>query len=86
MSRFLMRVATASGLLPRYCAAVIDSTRPDRHKQGTEQLAARVPRDDRPGKRATFLPSAQVVEELVRLGPDLSTLAEELRSRLTDRT
>jgi hypothetical protein len=51
--------------------------------QGTEQLAARVPRHDRPGKRATYLPSAQVIEELGRLGPDLSTIANDLRNSLT---
>jgi hypothetical protein len=80
---FFSRVGAAPGLLPRYCAAVIDSTRPDRHTQGTEQLAARVPRHDRAGKRARYLPSTQVIEELGRLGPDLSTIADDLRESLT---
>jgi hypothetical protein len=70
--------------LPRYCAAVIDSTHPDLRRQGTEQLPARPGRPGRPAKRGTYLPSAQVVEELVSLGPDLSTIADELRSRLTE--
>jgi hypothetical protein len=32
----------------------------------------------------TCRPSAVVVAELARLGPDLSTLAEELRARLSE--
>jgi hypothetical protein len=60
---------------------MIDSTGPDLRTQGTEQLPARPARLVR---RAGYLPSDQVIEELVRLGPDLSTLAEELRSRLTE--
>jgi hypothetical protein len=32
------------------------------------------------------MPSAQVVQELASLGPDLSKLAEELRQRLSDST
>jgi hypothetical protein len=35
-------------------------------------------------RRKQYLPSAQVVQELASLGPDLSTLAEELRQRLSD--
>jgi len=38
----------------------------------------------RPGKRRTYLPSAQVVEELVSLGPDLTTIVDDLRSRLVE--
>jgi hypothetical protein len=37
-------------------------------------------------RRKQYLPSAQVVQELASLGPDLSTLAEELRQRLSDAT
>jgi hypothetical protein len=44
---------------------------------------------ERPGgtrrRRPRYLPSAQVVQELASIG-DLSKLAEELRSRLTDGT
>jgi hypothetical protein len=42
---------------------------------------------ERPGgrrRRPRYLPSEQVVKELASLGPDLSTLADELRSRLSD--
>ena len=35
-------------------------------------------------RQQQYLPSAQVVEELVSLGPDLSNLADDLRQRLTD--
>jgi hypothetical protein len=35
-------------------------------------------------KRTQYLPSEQVVKELVSLGPDLSKLANELRNRLSD--
>jgi hypothetical protein len=38
----------------------------------------------RVGTRGTYRPSAQVVAELARLGPDLSTLAEELRAYLSE--
>jgi hypothetical protein len=63
---------------------MIDSTRPDLRRQGSEELAARAPRHDRPGKRAKYLPSPQVIEELGQLGPDLSTIADDLRSRLSE--
>jgi hypothetical protein len=36
--------------------------------------------------RPRYLPSEQVVKELASLGTDLSTLADELRSRLSDPT
>ena len=62
----------------------MDSTRPDLRWQGPEQLPARPVWPGRPGKRGKYLPSDQVVEELVRLGPDLSTIAAELRSRLSE--
>jgi hypothetical protein len=67
-----------------YCAAVTDSTRPDQGRQGAEQALAKRAGQGRLGKRGTYLPSAQVLEEMVRLGPDLSTIAAELRSRLTE--
>jgi hypothetical protein len=35
-------------------------------------------------RRKRYLPSEQVVNELVSLVPDLSNLADELRNRLTD--
>jgi len=35
-------------------------------------------------RRTRYLPSEQVLKELVSLGTDLSTLADELRSRLSD--
>jgi hypothetical protein len=74
------RVSRAASVLPsRYGAAVTDSTRPDPRRQGAEQLAAR---PGRPGKRAGYLPAAQVIEELSRL--DLTTIADELRIRLTE--
>jgi hypothetical protein len=57
---------------------VTDSTQADLRRKTTEKPPGRV------GKRGSYLPSAQVVEELARLGPDLSTLAEELRSRLSE--
>jgi hypothetical protein len=63
---------------------VIDSTRADLRRQGTEQPPARPVLPGRAGKRGKYLPSAQVVEELVSLGPDLSTIAAELRNRLTE--
>ena len=71
-------------LVPRYCAAMIDSTRTDLGRQSADQLPARADRQGRAGKRASYRPSAQVVEELGRLGPDLSTIAAELRTRLTE--
>jgi hypothetical protein len=33
-----------------------------------------------------YLPSEQVIKELVTLGPDLGTLADELRNRLSEPT
>jgi len=36
------------------------------------------------GARGSYLPSAQVLDELARLGPDLTTLAEELRTCLSE--
>jgi hypothetical protein len=59
-----------------YCASVTDSI--PLQRRATEEPPRRV------GKRGTYLPSAQVVPELARLGPDLSTLAEELRARLSE--
>ena len=48
-------------------------------------------RRDNPGDRSgdtrrqkRYLPSEQVVKKLVSLGPDLRTLADELRNRLSD--
>jgi hypothetical protein len=48
-------------------------------------------RCDNPGDRAAgarngtrYLPSEQVLKELVGLGPDLGKLADELRNRLSD--
>ena len=48
-------------------------------------------RRDNPGdrsgsarRRRRYLPSEQVIKELVNLGPDLGTLADELRNRLSD--
>jgi hypothetical protein len=35
-------------------------------------------------RRKQYLPSAEVVQELASLGPDLGKLAEELRQRLSD--
>jgi hypothetical protein len=59
-------------------AAVTDSTRPDmtHDSSGERPAGAR--------RRKQYLPSAQVVQELSTLGPDLSKLAEELRRRLSD--
>jgi len=63
---------------------VTDSTGTDLRKQNSEQPLPRPRRADREELRGGYLPSAQVVEELVRLGPDLSTIADELRSKLTE--
>jgi len=48
-------------------------------------------RRDDPGDRAAgarsrtrYLPSEQVLKDLVSLGPDLGKLADELRNRLSD--
>jgi len=67
-----------------YCAAVIDSTRTDLRRQSTDQLPARANGQGRSGKHGKYLPSDQVLEELVRIGPDLSTLADDLRNRLSE--
>jgi hypothetical protein len=48
----------------------------------TRDTPGEQPRDAR-GRRQ-YLPSAQVVEELASLGPDLAKLAEELHNRLSD--
>jgi hypothetical protein len=40
-------------------------------------------RRGRRAKRDRYLPSAQVLQELAILGPDLGTLAEDLRDRLS---
>ncbi len=63
--------------LYRYCAGVTDpkTTEPRRPVPDKAVRAGR--------RRARYLPSAQVVEELAAV-PDLSTLAEELRVRLTE--
>ncbi|HUB41283.1 MAG TPA: hypothetical protein VMA72_20765 [Streptosporangiaceae bacterium] len=58
-----------------------DLTRIDLARQGAEQPPTRRGRQGRPAK---YLPSSQVLEELVRLGPDLSAIADELRSRLSE--
>jgi hypothetical protein len=63
---------------------VIDSTRSDLRRQSTEPPPARQGLPGRAGKRGKYLPSTQVVEELVRFGPDLTTIADELRSRLSE--
>jgi hypothetical protein len=59
-------------------SAVTDSTWPDLR---SDELAER---SGRPRRRKQYRPSEQVVKELASLGPDLSTLAEELRARLSD--
>ncbi len=50
-------------------------------------------RDNRPvakiiplSRRRRWLPAAEIGHELVRLGPDTTGLAEELRAALTDTT
>ena len=63
---------------------MIDSTHPDLCREGSEQPPARRGLPGRPGKRRKYLPSAQVVEELVSLGPDLTTIVDDLRSRLVE--
>jgi hypothetical protein len=59
-----------------YCAAVTDST--PLRRPATEKPPRRL------GQRGSYLPSAQVLEELARLGPGLSTLAEELHTHLSE--
>lgn len=51
---------------------------PDVRMQGAEDLGA--DGIQRPGR---YLPSAQVLEELTALGPDLARLASDLRDRLS---
>jgi hypothetical protein len=60
-----------------YCAAVTDST-PLRPSPPAEKSPRSV------GRRGSYLPSAEVLDELARLGPGLSTLAEELRTCLSE--
>jgi hypothetical protein len=54
----------------------------------TDSTPLRPPSSQKPprrvGTRGTYRPSAQVVAELARLGPDLSNLAEELRACLSE--
>ena len=59
-------------------AAVTDSSLPDMRARGADYLG-------RDGKRRQghYLPSAQVLEELTVLGPDLARLASDLRDRLS---
>ena len=63
---------------------MIDSTPADLHREGSEQPPARRGLPGRPGRRRKYLPSAQVVEELASLGPDLTTIVDDLRSRLVE--
>jgi hypothetical protein len=67
-----------------YCAAVTDPIRADPGGQAAEQLPAGPLRQNLSGRRERCLPSAHVIEELVRVVPDLNTIAEELRIRLTE--
>jgi len=79
MVKILFRRVGAGRLAARITvAAVTDSTRPDvtHESSGERPTGAR--------RRKQYLPSAQVVQELSTLGPDLSKLAEELRRRLSD--
>jgi hypothetical protein len=54
----------------------------------TDSIPVRRPATQQPrgavGTRGSYLPSAQVLDELARLGPDLTTLAEELRTCLSE--
>ena len=59
-----------------YCAAVTDSIP---LPPPATQLPSR-----RGGQRGSYLPSVEVLEELARLGPGVSILAEELRARLSE--
>jgi len=63
---------------------MIDSTRPDLRWQSTEPPAGQPGLPRRPGKRGTYLPSAQVVDELGRLGPELATIVDDLRNRIDE--
>jgi hypothetical protein len=62
---------------------MIDST-PSELRREADQPPARRGLPGRPGKRRKYLPSAQVVEELASLGPDLTTIVDDLRSRLVE--
>jgi hypothetical protein len=68
----------ASGAQLTSVAAVTNSSRLD---IGTETSAEQ--RGERNRRRRTYLPSAQVLSELVSLGPDLSMLAADLHERLS---
>jgi hypothetical protein len=59
-------------------SAVTDSTWLDTRREDSGER----PRGAR--RRQSYLPSAQVVQELASLGPDLGKLADELRQRLSD--
>jgi hypothetical protein len=59
-------------------SAVTDSTWLDMRRDNSGERPAGGRR------RKQYLPSAQVVQELASLGPDLSKLADELRQRLSD--
>jgi len=74
--RHAERRCAKSGSAVTTVAAVTDST--PLHGPATEKPPRPI------GRRGSYLPSAQVLEELARLGPGLSTLAEELRTRLSE--
>jgi hypothetical protein len=61
-------------------SGVTDSTWPETRRDSPGE------RRGGPRRHTQYMPSAQVVQELASLGPDLSKLAEELRQRLSDST
>lgn len=65
---------------PRYCGELPPAR--NRGAQGQSPVARIVPLK----RRRQWLPAAEVIGELVRLGPDTTNLGEELRETLTQTT
>lgn len=73
------RRAGASGAQLTSVAAVTDSSLPGLRTHGADERSS----DGRQRRRARYLPSAQVLDELATLGPALTRLADDLRDRLS---
>jgi hypothetical protein len=76
---FLACRSQARSHLTGYCLPVTDSTWPDLRRDNPGERPAGARR-----RQKQYLPSAQVVQELASLGPDLTKLADELRQCLSD--
>lgn len=66
---------------PRYCGEL-----PPARKSRCSRTIAPVARIVPLKRRRQWLPAAEVIGELVRLGPDTTNLGEELRETLTQTT